>query len=122
MTQPPRRIDQHLLRRETIIDLLWSGFLMGLLPFGAFLAHIMLSGGSLTEPMTPQAYAIAATVSYVSILFCQYANILSRRAGDDSIFTPYIRSNTRLLWSLVISIILVIGITYIPAISSAIGS
>lgn len=28
MTQSPRRVSQHLLRRETVVDLLWSGFLM----------------------------------------------------------------------------------------------
>jgi Ca2+-transporting ATPase len=28
MTQSPRDVNQHLLRRSTLIDLLWSGFLM----------------------------------------------------------------------------------------------
>lgn len=72
--------------------------------------------------MSPQVYAIAVTVSYVSILRCQYANILSRRAVDASIFTSYIRSNKRLLRSFVISLMLVCGVIYIPAIASMVGA
>jgi hypothetical protein len=84
--------------------------------------HLWINDISRTADLSAAQYAVAVTVSYISILFCQYANILSRRAGDDSIFTSYFRSNTRLLRSFMISLILVIGITYIPIIANTIGS
>ncbi|MEI6118123.1 MAG: hypothetical protein WCP92_02505 [bacterium] len=59
-----------------------------------FLTHgFTISTFSTTTPY----YAIATSVTYTSILFCQFANILSRRAGTESVFTSYLRSNKKLL-------------------------
>ncbi len=119
MTQQPRRTDQHLLRRETIIDLVWSGFLMGLLPYLAFVAHAYITGQTIT---TIADYPVAVTVTYVALVFCQYANILSRRAGDDSVFTSYLWSNPRLLFSIVATLAVVAVLVYTPDISTMIGT
>ncbi len=122
MTQPPRRTDQHLLRRETIVDLVWSGFLMGLLPYMAFVAHTYLAGYTMTSIGDTPAYGTAVTVTYAAILFSQYANILSRRAGEESIRTSYFWSNKRLLWSIVGTLVIVASLMYIPVLSDTVGT
>ncbi len=40
---------------------------------------------------TPLFHQEAQTMAYLTILFCQFTNILSRRAGFDSIWSPYFR-------------------------------
>gem|GEM_PF-3373414 len=59
-------------------------------------------------------YPIATSITYTSLMFCQFANIFSRRAGTASVFTSYIRSNKKLLLMVGISLGLIMTLIYIP--------
>ena len=105
MTQWPRNINEHVINKPMIIDLIWSWLLMWWLWFISYIVYLVSNGHILTAIDTQSLYyAVATTVTYTSVLFCQFANILSRRAGEKSVFTKYLWSNKRLLFAFSISL------------------
>ncbi len=119
MTEAPRNPNQHILNRKRLIDIIWSGFLMGGLGYLNFILFFQRAeidpAGLSTDTIT---YMQATTLTYVSIVFTQWMNILSRRAGEtNSAFTSYLFSNKRLLVGYAISLFLLLNISYNPWIS-----
>jgi len=115
MTSPPRRQQEHILNRSTMSEILFLGFLMGALGFVNFVVFMGRTGAELT--MTHDLYSRATTLSYATIVFCQFANILSRRYNYDSFFNRNFWSNKKLLWSIVISIGFTLTAIYTPFIN-----
>jgi len=123
MSQAPRKVKEHILTKSVVLDLLFAGFLMWLIPFIMFYLHFWFMWVPLwSEVAWTEFYAQAVTVTYVSLLFCQYANILSRRAGLNTVFTKYFFSNKKLLLSLWVSILVVMSLMYVPAIANVVGA
>ncbi len=120
MHENPRNIHEHIVNKNSGIDLVRAGFLMWLIPYLMFLLHIWLTNGSFSRTwLTGEEYATAVSVTYLTILFCQYANILSRR-DQKKVFNKYFKSNKKLLWSIIISLVLVACILYIPSIGKTV--
>ena len=115
MTSPPRRQQEHILNRYTLSDILFLGFLMGALAFVNFVVFMGRTGAELT--MTHALYSRATTLSYATIVFCQFTNILSRRYTYDSFFNSNFWSNKKILWSIVISIGFTMTVIYTPFIN-----
>ena len=66
-----------------------------------------------------QFYLRATTLTYVTIVFTQWLNIISIRAGvRESAISKYIFANKQLLIGYLISFILVLNISYNPYVSS----
>ncbi len=107
MTRPPRNLEDHVLNRRSLGTILFFGFLMGLFAFLAFLGVYHLHPENLVEPR--QAW----TAAYLTIVVCQFTNILSLRTSQ-SFFSSYLFSNKTLLISFVISLILLLLVTYSP--------
>jgi len=60
-------------------------------------------------------YASATSITYTTMMMCQYMNIISRRAGvTQHIFTPYLRANKKLLYAFAIGIGLIMMLIYTP--------
>ena len=119
MTRPARDVKDHILDRRAIWDILYAWVLMWGLAFLVFWYHIYSAGVSLSEiSRSGELYMQATTMTYVTIVLIQFANIFSRRMGDDSIRSSYFRSNRKLLWSCVISLIMIWLLIYIPAVAS----
>jgi len=119
MTSPPRRQQEHILNRYTMSEILFLGFLMGALGFANFVAFMGRTGTELT--MTHELYSRATTLSYATIVFCQFANILSRRYNYDSFFNSNFWSNKKILWSIVISIGFTLTAIYTPFFNKFLG-
>jgi len=119
MTSPPRRQQEHILNRYTLSEILFLGFLMGALGFTNFVVFIGRTGAELT--MTHDLYSRATTLSYATIVFCQFTNILSRRYTYDSFFNSNFWSNKKILWSIVISIGFTMTTIYTPFINRFLG-
>jgi len=102
MTSPPRRQNEHILNKYTMLEIVFLGCLMGALAFANFGLFMQRMGVELT--MSHDLYQRATTLSYATIVFCQFMNILSRRYNYDSLFNSNFWSNNKLLWSIVISI------------------
>lgn len=116
MTSPPRRQSEHMLNRGVTAEIVFFGALMGTLAFVNYYLFMGRTGAALTD--THELYARATTLSYVTIVFCQFVNILSRRYALDSLFSRNLWSNGKMLWSIAISIAMILLAVYVPFVGS----
>jgi Ca2+-transporting ATPase len=118
MESKPRDVNQHILNRPVIIDVLLAGALMGLIAFVTYILYFIFHGLSLRGIHTTWiSYMTATTVTYTSIVFCQYISLLFRRVwSDESIFTSYLRSNKKLLRAFLMSFVGVLMLIYVPVV------
>lgn len=108
MKEKPRNVKEHILHRSTIIDLVWAWVFMWSIAFANYILYYVVGHGS---------YPVANAITYTSIVFCQYANILSRRTfNSDSVFSSYIRSNKKLLYAFLWWFIGMLILIYVPGI------
>jgi Ca2+-transporting ATPase len=107
MEIPPRDPNLKILNKETMLSILFSGSVMGLTAYGAFLAEYFHNHHLANH------YEKAITVTFVSIIFGQYANLLSRRTYGPAL-GKYLVSNNYLLLAFAVSIICTLLIVYVP--------
>ncbi len=115
MKQPPRNIADHIVNRWTTLEVIFLGLMIGGLAFLNYALFMSRSGITFTvEAADPILYARATTVVYLTIAFCQFSNILSRRDEYDSILSRNFFSNRILLMSIAGSILLMLVVIYTP--------
>ncbi|HPJ66562.1 MAG TPA: cation-transporting P-type ATPase [Desulfobacteraceae bacterium] len=119
MMEPPRSQAEHIINRSTFIEVLFFGFLMGGFAFANFGLFMYRTGSSLY--LGHLLYPRATTVSFATIAFCQYINIMARRYRFSSLISPEFFNNPKLLWSFVISIGFTIIAIYTPFINRFLG-
>lgn len=107
MEMPPRNPKEKILTKETMAGILFNGAIMGLASYGAFLAEYFHNHHLANH------YEKAMTVTFVSIVFCQYANLLSRRTYGPAL-GKYLFSNQSLLFAFILSFSLMLLIIYVP--------
>lgn len=107
MEIPPRNPKDKILTRETMLGILFAGTVMGLMAFGAFLAQYF------HDHHLSNHYEKAITVTFASIIFGQYANLLSRRTYGPAL-GKYLFVNKNLLLAFGISMSLMMLIIYVP--------
>jgi len=118
MTAPPRDLKAHILNRATSTEVVLLGAFMGALAFANFGLFMWRSGITLTVDYSDAfLYARATTVTYLTIAYCQFVNVLSRRYERTSIFSRNFWGNRTLLLSIVFSIALTSIAVYGPFIS-----
>lgn len=118
MTSPPRSQKEHILNKTTSAEVAFFGLLMGALAFTNFAFFMFRHGVVLTvDKADTILYAKATTISFVTIAYCQFANIMSRRYEHTSIFNRNFWTNKILLASILLSIGLVFVAIYGPYIS-----
>lgn len=116
MTESPRNPEEHIMNKHSLIDLLWTGLLMGGIGYANFMLLFAREGVSLFGLATDsQIYLRATTLTYISIVMVQWANIMSRRAGGrEFVLSSYLWSNKRLLVGFAISLFFLLCIVYNP--------
>jgi Ca2+-transporting ATPase len=114
MHEPPRKLSHHILNRQTILDLLWCGVLIGGLAFANFLLFYWRRGLSAEHVDMHSLINMQATaLTYLTIVLAQLANILQRRS-EHGIFTRY-QLHNKLLWAAYgLSLFCVLMIIYSP--------
>jgi Ca2+-transporting ATPase len=112
MTSHPRSQNEHILNKRISLEILFLGVLMGGLAFVNFVLFMGRTGAELT--VTHELYTRATTLSYTTIVSCQFANIMSRRYAFDSIFNSNFWSNKKMLGAIAISIGLILTAIYTP--------
>ncbi|MBN2059391.1 MAG: cation-translocating P-type ATPase [Deltaproteobacteria bacterium] len=117
MKAPPRNLDVHILNKVTSVQVIFFGLLMGVLAFSNF-ALFMERQGTIftTDNFNPLLYARGTTITYLTIAFCQFINILSHRFEHASIFNRNFFSNPILLLSIAGSILLILSVIHTPVI------
>ena len=110
MEIPPRNPKDKILSKESMIEIVLSGIVIGITAYGAFLIEYF-HNHHLTNH-----YEKAMTVTFVSIIFGQYANILSKRTHGNAL-GGYFFSNKNLLFGFALSIFCVLLIVYMPVLN-----
>lgn len=118
MTRQPRQPEEHVLGIWGGTEITLLGILIGGLAFLNFFLFMSREGITLTVDSVDTMHYFKATVlSYATIVFCQFFNILQRRSERISLFNRDFFSNRILLASIVMSIGLVLFAIYGPYIS-----
>lgn len=107
MEEPPRDPKDKILNKETMIGILFNGAVIGLLAYGAFLATFFYNYHLANH------YEKSMTITFVSIVFGQYANLLSRRTMGPAL-GKYLFSNKYLLFAFALSMSLMLLLIYVP--------
>ncbi len=114
MKERPRNLHEHILNRRSIADLLWAGLLIGTLAFGNYLLYYWRRGlGAGHVDVDSVLHMGATTITYLTIVLTQLANILQRRS-EHGLFTRYQLHNRHLWGAMVLSLVCVIAIIYTP--------
>ena len=115
MKNPPRDVGDHIVNLWTSLEVIFLGLVIGGLSFANYALFMSRSGTTFTvEAADPILYARATTVAYLTIAFCQFSNILSRRYEYGSIVNRNFFSNRILLFSILGSIALMLVAVYTP--------
>lgn len=119
MKEPPRDLSAHIMNLLSSAEVVFLGSLIGMLAFGNFAFYMSRNGITLsTDAMGTLDFAKATTLTYLTIAYCQFVNIMSRREELNSIFSRDFFTNRILLGSIGFSIFMVFIGTTVPAIRS----
>ena len=110
MEDHPRNPKDKILNNKTMKGIVFSGIVMGLVAYGTFLFSFFI------HPDSTHNYEKAITITFVSIIFGQYANLLSRRTSGNAL-GKYLFSNRNLLLAFAFSVSCILLITYVPALN-----
>jgi magnesium-transporting ATPase (P-type) len=116
MQSPPRRRDQRLLDRPTLIRAYgWLGMIEAVLGLIGFFFVYWWAGWRPGEPLTAVGplYLMATTMSLAGIVACQIGNGLACRSKHESILTPGPFSNQAMLLAIVAEIVLLLLLIYV---------
>ena len=121
MRMSPRKQCDHIMNSQTSLEVIFLGVLIGILAFGNYALSMFRTGeifpADIDMMIPPTAYLRAITLSYLTIAFCQFANVMSQRFRLASIFNRNFFTNRTLLWSILGSIGLILIAVYVPFVS-----
>ncbi len=114
MHEPPRNTKDHILNRQSLIDITWSGVLIGGLAFGNYLWFFSRNGVN-PQGLAPDSHIHlqATALTYVTLILCLLVNVLLRRTSR-GLFTRYQLHNKALWLSMALSLFCVANIVYNP--------
>jgi Ca2+-transporting ATPase len=119
MKEPPRDLSAHIMNLFSSAEVIFLGTLIGILAFGNFALYMSRNGITLsTDAMGTPDFAKATTLTYMTVAYCQFVNIMSRREELNSIFSRDFFTNRILLGSIGFSIFMVFIGTTVPAVRS----
>ncbi|HVU59705.1 MAG TPA: cation transporting ATPase C-terminal domain-containing protein, partial [Candidatus Saccharimonadales bacterium] len=114
----PRRLGDHIFSRSTVREFILFGLLAGTIAYANFLFFFVRAGLSPAYIDTASGlYAQATILAYITLVFCQFTNLLLVRADEQGrFFTSYLWSNRKLLIAFGISLACIGIIIYCPTV------
>ncbi|ADO77630.1 cation-translocating P-type ATPase [Halanaerobium praevalens] len=112
MKSPPRKQEDHIVNKHSFSEIMFLALLMGGLAFTNF--YLFINAQSEAVTTGTQLYARGTTISFLTIAFSQWVNIMSRRYEYKSIFNRNFFSNSKMIYSILISILMVLIVIYSP--------
>ncbi|MGM0549028.1 MAG: cation transporting ATPase C-terminal domain-containing protein, partial [Bacillota bacterium] len=112
MKSPPRKQEDHIVNKHSFSEIMFLSLLMGGLAFTNF--YLFINAQSEAVTTGTQLYARGTTISFLTIAFSQWINIMSRRYEYKSIFNRNFFSNSKMIYSILISILMVLIVIYSP--------
>jgi Ca2+-transporting ATPase len=120
MITPPRKREDHIVNKYSIIEIIFFGTLMGTLGYINFSNFVNLNGGASIDTSSV-IYREATTISYLTIVVTQWINIMSRRYEHKSLFNKNFFNNRSILTSILFSIVATVFVTHTPVINTFFG-
>ncbi|HET6924543.1 MAG TPA: cation-transporting P-type ATPase, partial [Candidatus Saccharimonadales bacterium] len=114
--QPPRKLSDHIINRHAVMEFVGFGFLSAALAYLNFLFFFVRRGLSPVN-IDPNStlYFKATILTYVTIVLCQFLNLLLVRSDEhEKFFSRYLWSNRKLLVAFGISFFCIANIMYNP--------
>lgn len=116
MKERPRDLHDHIINRRAVVQFIAYGLLSAGLAYANFLLFFV------RQHITPvyisptsEVYQQATTLTYVTIVLCQFVNLLMLRADErEPFFSRYLWSNKRLLLAFGLSLYCIFMIIYSP--------
>ncbi len=120
MHNHPSRYKDHVINNAAVREFILFGFLSAVLAYINFLLFFTRRGLSPAYiDSSSSLYAQAVTLAFVTIVLCQFMNLLLVRADKhNSLFTKFLWSNKKLLIAFGISLFCLLNILYNPVIQS----
>ena len=110
MENPPRNPKDKILTKGAMVGIAFAGIIMGLVAYSAFLISFFI------RPDAANNYEKAITITFISIIFGQFANLLSRRT-EGNVLGKYLFSNRNLLIAIAFAVSCILLIVYIPVLN-----
>lgn len=120
MTSPPRKQSDHIVNKYSFSEFTFLGILMGSLAYLNFTMFLKGNGG-MDVNTSSNIYKQATTISFISIAFAQWINIMSRRYEYNTLFNKNFFTNKKMLYSIGFSIVAVFFVTHTPVINNVFG-
>ena len=117
MHDQPRDPRDHILNRKTVLEFISFGLLAAGLAYTNYLFYFLrhnITPDHIATTSTP--YMQATMLTYVTLVFCQFMNLLLVRTQGQPLFSKYLWSNKKLLAAFAISLFCIINIVYNPVI------
>jgi Ca2+-transporting ATPase len=117
MRDKPRKLEDHIINRKTVTEFVSYGLLAAILAYANYLfffARHHISPEHLSTNAAP--YMQATILTYITIVFCQFMNLLLVRSQDQPLFSSYLWSNKKLLAAFAVSFVCILNIVYNPVI------
>jgi Ca2+-transporting ATPase len=123
MREHPRDPRDHILNRKTVFEFVSFGALAAVLAYGNFLFYFFRNHISPEHIATASTlYMQASILTYVTLVFCQFMNLLLVRSQGQSLFSSYLWSNKKLLIAFALSLVCILNIVYNPLVQPYFGS
>ena len=124
MKQYPRNPRDHIINRAAVLEFISFGFLAAALAYANYLFFFARHGLSPVNLGTHVAPYLQATIlTYVSLVFCQFMNLLFvRTLGERPLFSSYLWSNKKLLIAFGISFFCIANVVYNPLVQPYFGA
>lgn len=123
MRDHPRSTGDHIINRKTITEFISFGLLAAVLAYGNYLFYFMRHHISPLHLSTHAfAYLQATILTYITIVLCQFMNLLLVRAQGQPLLSKHLYSNKKLLAAFAISLFCIANIVYNPLVQPYFGS
>jgi Ca2+-transporting ATPase len=123
MRDRPRKAEDHIINRRTVFEFVGFGLLAACLAYANYLfffARNHISPVHVGTSVGP--YLEASILTYVTLVLCQFMNLLLVRSQGQKLFSSYLWSNKKLLSAFAISIFCILNIVYNPLVQPYFGA
>lgn len=120
MKRKPNKPEKGVFTKGMTWRIIYQGVMIGLLTLGAF----MIGLATTTEPLDgltldESKIEVGQTMAFVTLAFSELVHVFNVRNNKKSIFKTKVFNNSKLIWAILASALLMIGILAIPPLRTA---
>ncbi|MBU0758305.1 MAG: calcium-translocating P-type ATPase, SERCA-type [Nanoarchaeota archaeon] len=113
MRLKPRKSTSKIMEKNVLISMIIIGVVMTIATLCMYI-YALKSMGWVSGDISDTQYRYASTIAFTTLMMLQMFNVLNARSQRDSVFKVGIFSNRWLIIAILTSIVLQLGVIYIP--------